>query len=57
MMSRATMPHRTGRPPKLAPEIIDWIRRVYFGGFAKQAQLAKFFGVSQSTVHRIISSG
>jgi len=51
------MPRRIGRPPKLAPEIIDWIRRVYFGGFAKQTEIAKFIGVSQSTIHRIISNG
>ena len=49
------MSRRTGRPPKLAPKIRQWIIAVYFGRHGTQVELARFLGVSQSTVHRIVS--
>jgi Helix-turn-helix of DDE superfamily endonuclease len=41
---------------KLHPLLRDFTRVVYFKRLATQDQLAKFFGVSQSTIHRIISA-
>jgi len=41
---------------KIPPKLRAWIITVYFGRFATQVQLARFFKVSQSTIHRIVSS-
>lgn len=44
-----------GVPKKLHPEVEQKIREMYFSRKANQAQLAKQFGVSQPTVHRVVS--
>ncbi len=49
------MSRRTGRPTKLDYRVHQWVMAVYFGRFATQCELAAFLGVSQSTVHRVVS--
>ena len=40
---------------RIDQRIRDFVRFLYFKRIAKQVQIAKFLGVSQSTIHRIIS--
>jgi predicted transcriptional regulator len=45
---------KIGRP-RIDPRIRAWIATVYFGRHANQVEIARFLGVSQSTVARIVS--
>lgn len=45
-----------GRPAKLCPRLRAWVLEVYFGRHATQCEIAAFLGVSQPTIHRIIST-
>ena len=49
------MSRRTGRPRKLPPPLFRWVVSVYFGRHATQCEIARFLGMSQSTVCRIVS--
>jgi hypothetical protein len=50
------MSRRTGRPPKLPLALRLWARAVYLGRHGTQCELAAFLGVSQPTIHRIVSA-
>ena len=53
------MSRRTGRPlgpPPLDSRLRAFVRHVYYQRLATQLELAKFLSISQSTVHRIIST-
>ena len=41
---------------RLDPRLQLWLREVYFSRLATQKQLARFLGVSQTTVCRIVSA-
>lgn len=52
------MSRKTGRPigrPPINAQLRSFVRHVYYHRLATQQQLAKLLGISQSTVHRIIS--
>jgi DNA-binding transcriptional regulator LsrR (DeoR family) len=42
---------------KLPLPVRQAIRAIYFARLATQVKLAKAFGVSQSSIHRIVSHG
>lgn len=46
----------TGRPRALERRLREFVRVIYRKRLATQKELAKFFKVSQPTIHRTISS-
>jgi DNA-binding MarR family transcriptional regulator len=48
------MSRKTGRPPILDARLKSFVWEIYRRRLATQKELAKFLGVSQPTIHRIV---